>query len=129
MTAPAAAPPAHHGPADVLAHRLDALHQDVGEVKAALRDLATAVTRLAVVEERQQQSAAALDRAFGALERIEARISALEHQTPQRLSDRLASLEQQAPAATRTAAWVDRAVWAAAAAGAMYVAKSAGLLH
>ena len=116
-------------PADLLAHRLNALHEDVGDIKAALRDLTTAVTRLAVVEERQQQAAAAQERGFRALERVEQRVSTLEHQMPDRADQRLAALEQQAPAVNRTAAWVDRAVWAAAAAAVMYVAKSAGLLH
>ena len=55
--------------------------------------------------------------------------SPVEQQTPDRLDQRLAALEQQAPNATRAAAWVDRAVWAAAAAAVMYIAKSAGLLH
>lgn len=128
MTHPAAPPPPTTA-ADLLAQRLEALHGDVGDIKAALRDLANAVTRLAVVEERQQQAAAAQERGFRALERVEARVSTLEHQLPDRLDQRLASLEQQAPAAGRTAAWVDRAVWAAAAAGVMYVAKSGGLPH
>lgn len=113
----------------VLSHKLETLHGDVGEIKAALRDLTQAVTRLALVEERQAQSSAALDRAFRALERVEQRIAALELQTPDRLDQRLVHLEQQAPQSTRAAAWVDRAVWACAAAGAVYVAKSAGLLH
>ena len=113
----------------VLSHKLETLHGDVGEIKAALRDLTQAVTRLALVEERQAQSSAALDRAFRALERVEQRIAALELQTPDRLDQRLVHLEQQAPQSTRAAAWVDRAVWACAAAGVMYVAKSAGLMH
>ena len=125
----AAPSPPQPTPADLLAHRLDALHGDVGDIKAALRDLTTAVTRLAVVEERQQQAAAAQERGFRALERVEQRVSTLEHQMPDRADQRLAALEQQAPAVNRTAAWVDRAVWAAAAAAVMYVAKSAGLLH
>lgn len=128
MTMPAAPPP-QTAQADVLAHRLEALHGDVGDIKAALRDLATAVTRLAVVEERQQQAAAAQERGFRALERVEARLTALEHQMPDGLDQRLVHLEQQAPQSTRAAAWVDRAVWACAAAGVMYVAKSAGLMH
>lgn len=113
----------------VLSHKLETLHGDVGEIKAALRDLTQAVTRLALVEERQAQSSAALDRAFRALERVEQRIAALELQTPDRLDQRLVHLEQQAPQSTRAAAWVDRAVWACAAAGAVYAAKSAGLMN
>jgi hypothetical protein len=107
------APPPPSPAADVLNHRLDTLHGDVGEIKTALRELAAAVVRLALVEERQAQAAAAQERAFTALERIEARLTVLE---------------QQAPAATRAAAWMDRAMWAAAAAACMYIAKRAGLI-
>lgn len=113
----------------VLSHKLETLHGDVGEIKAALRDLTQAVVRLALVEERQATTAASLDRAFRTLERVEQRVAALEQQTPAELDQRLAALEQQAPQSSRAAAWVDRAVWAAAAASVMYVAKSAGLLH
>jgi hypothetical protein len=34
----------------------------------------------------------------------------------------------RSPAATRAAAWMDRAMWAAAAAACMYIAKRAGLI-
>ena len=98
---------------DILTHRLETLHQDVGEVKTALRELAAAVVRLALVEERQAQAAQAQERAMQALDRIEQRV---------------ARLEQQAPAAARTSTWIDRAAWAAMAAVAMYVAKHSGLL-
>lgn len=109
--APAA--PSTAATADVLGHRLDTLHQDVHEIKAALRQLADAVIRLALVEERQAQAAAAQDRAFAALERVEQRV---------------AKLELQAPAAKRASIWMDRAAWAAMAAVAMYMAKHSGLM-
>ena len=54
----------------LLAAKLGALHEDVSEIKAALTKLSDAITKLALVEERQTQSAAALERAFTAIEKI-----------------------------------------------------------
>lgn len=97
----------------LLASRMEVLHEDVSEMKAVLKDLTSAITKLALIEERQTQAALAQERAFTALERIEARVAALE---------------RAAPNATRTSMWVDRAVWASLAAAATYVAKKIGLL-
>lgn len=97
---------------NLLAHRLDTLHEDVGEVKSALRELAAAVTRLALIEERQTQAAAAQERAFGALENLERRI---------------ARLEQQAPANKRVSVWIDRAMFAAMGLLVMFVFKKVGI--
>lgn len=98
---------------DLIAHRLNELHADVTELKTALLAVSAAITKLALVEERQTQAAASLDRAFKLLEKLEGRITKLEEGQP----------EQK-----RTAIWVDRAVTAAAAAAVMYVVKASGLL-
>lgn len=79
----------------ILAERLSSLHSDVSEIKGVMRDLTAAITQLALVEERQANVAAAQERMFVALERLEARIMALER------------LE---PASTKTSVWVDRGV-------------------
>lgn len=97
----------------VLSQRLETLHEDVGEVKSALKALSEAITKLALVEERQSQTSQALERAFIAIERIENRISKLER----------VSADHR-----RFNIWVDRAIWALAAAAAMFVAKKVGLL-
>ena len=97
----------------LLAAKLGALHDDVSEIKAALTKLSDAITKLALVEERQTQAAAALERAFTAIEKIERR---------------LASLEQVQPEQKRTAKWLERAVVAIVAAVAAMFAKKAGLL-
>ena len=107
---PAPAATAHE---DILTHRLETLHADVGEVKTALRELAAAVVRLALADARQAQAAQAQERAMQALDRVEHRVS---------------RLDQQAPAAKRASIWIDRAAWAAIAAVAMYVAKHTGLM-
>jgi hypothetical protein len=67
---------------DVLSHKLQTLHEDVGEMKAVLKDLTAAITKLALIEERQTQAAAAQERAFKALERVEQRVSDLEAYVP-----------------------------------------------
>lgn len=97
----------------VLTTKLETLHDDVGEIKDALRVLSDAITKLALVEERQVQTSQALERAFQAIERIDGRVD---------------NLEQVAVNSKRTSDWIDRAVWAVAAAGAVYAAKAVGLL-
>ena len=77
----------------VLATKLEMLHGDVVDVKTALTELSKAITKLALVEERQAQTAEALERAFKAIGKIE---------------DRLSALEQAAPKAKETSAWMDR---------------------
>lgn len=96
----------------VIDHRLQTLHEDVSEIKAALGKLTDAVTKLALLEERQMHFASAQERGFAALERVEAR---------------LLVIEQQLPNSKRTSIWVDRAVLFVVGMVAMYVAKKVGL--
>lgn len=69
------------------------LHSDVVDVKTALNELSKAITKLALVEERQAQTAEAMERAFKAIGKIE---------------DRLTTLEQSAPKSKETSIWMDR---------------------
>jgi chromosome segregation ATPase len=98
---------------DLIAHRLNELHQDVAELKTALLAVSAAITKLALVEERQTQASASLGRAFDLLEKLEGRI---------------AKLEQAQPEQARAAIWIDRGLTAAATAAVVYVAKHSGLL-
>lgn len=97
---------------DVLSIKIQTLHEDVGEMKSALNKLTDAVTKLALLEERQLHAAAAQERAFSAIERVE---------------QRLLKLEEYLPNAKRTSVWVDRAVLFVIGLAAMYVAKAVGL--
>lgn len=101
------------GPLQVIAAKLESLHGDVGDMKLVLRDLTTAVTKLAIVEERQAQASLALERAFKVIEKVELRLDALE---------------KAAPAAAQTSTWVNNAMWAAAAVAATFIAKKVGLM-
>lgn len=98
---------------NLLSHRLGTLHDDVTEMKMAMKDLATAITKLALIEERQTNAAAAQERAFKVLERLESRVAALE---------------LHAPANKRVNVWLDRATWAGLGLLAMLVIKKSGLL-
>ena len=98
---------------DVLAVRLSALHEDVGEIKTALGKLSDAITKLALVEQNQNMAAEALERAFKAIERIESRLDALEKAQPKN---------------AMVNAWVDRGVVALVCMGAMALARGAGVL-
>ena len=97
----------------LLAQRVEAMHEDFNEMQLVLRELTAAITKLALVEERQSQQSAALDRAFKVLERLEART---------------ALLELAAPDHKRAAAWMDRGAFAALGVLGMYVAKKLGLI-
>lgn len=98
---------------NILSVKLEMLHSDVVDVKTALNELSKAITKLALVEERQAQTAEALERAFKAIGKIE---------------DRLSLLEQSAPKAKETSAWVDRFVLAAVVAVMGFFGTRLGLL-
>jgi len=97
---------------EILTVKLEALHTDVSDIKSALDRLSDAITKLALVEQQQGQIAAALERAFKAISKLE---------------DRLTVLEQAAPTHTEVAKWVDRGLVALAGAGAVLVGKALGL--
>lgn len=93
--------------------KISTLHEDVTEVKNVLRELTTAITKLALIEERQMQFSAAQERAFNAISK---------------LSDRVAELEKRVPEQSKVAVWVDRAIMATVGATLLFVAKKTGLL-
>ena len=99
--------------ANVLTVKLDMLHADVVDMKTALNELSKAITKLALVEERQSQTAEAMERAFKAIGKIE---------------DRLSALEQTAPKSKETSAWVDRFILAAVVTVAGFIGSRLGLL-
>jgi hypothetical protein len=86
---------------DVVVVRLKAMHEDVDGIKSVLKDLTVAINRLALVEERQTQTANALERAFATMKEIEGRISKLE----------LANVNT-----SRTSALMDKLMWGVIAA-------------
>jgi hypothetical protein len=99
--------------ASVLTVKIDMLHSDVVDMKIAVNELSKAITKLALVEERQAQTADAMERAFKAIGKIE---------------DRLSALELAAPKTKETNAWVDRFILALVMAVAGFMGTKLGLL-
>ena len=104
---------------DVFTVKLDALHKDVGEVKTALNKLSDAITKLALVEQQQGQTAAALERAFKTISKVE------EGMTNElnALDVRVTVVEKAQPKYNSAAVWVDRALVGLAGAGMALLAK------
>lgn len=77
----------------VLAAKIEMLHSDIVDMKGALAKLSDAITKLALVEERQAQTAEALERAFKVIGKLD---------------DRMTELEKAQPKQKETSVWVDR---------------------
>jgi len=105
---------------NVVITRLGILSDDVGELKETLRQIASAVTRLALVEERQMQTNEALSRAFKQIDKLDLKLTGIEQ--------RLGTLERLQPLQQQTYGWVMTSVWIAAGAAVMFVAKKTGIL-
>ena len=130
------------GAVNVLAERIDGLCVDMGELKHGIAKMADALTKLAIIDERQTQTILAQERAFKALERVEERQRQHELQcrdqeevlrqliadSNERLSARVGELEKAEPMEAQTGKWVMAAVWGAAGLLALFVAKQLGLV-
>jgi hypothetical protein len=100
---------------DLSSHdRLAALHEDVGEIKAALKEMTAAITKLALVEQQQAYATQAQERAFEAIANMNTRVVAIE---------------QQMPLLTRSNVWLERTLLGASGAAFMFIAKNAGFFN
>ena len=113
----------------VLATKIEDLAQDMNEMKHGITKMADALTKLAIVEERQTQTILAQERAFKALERVEERqrqhelqcldqdkeVRQLITDSNERLSARVGELEKAEPMQAQTSKWVTAGVWGALA--------------
>jgi uncharacterized protein YecA (UPF0149 family) len=89
-----------------MASKLMSLHDDVYEIKSALKDLTSAITKLALIEERQTVTNTALERAFVAISRVETRLFELERAAPMNNQSRM---------------WVERFILALAGAALAFI--------
>jgi hypothetical protein len=104
---------------NLIAARLETLHKDVGDMKSGLKDLAIAITRLAVVEERLSSGVQAQERAFKEIGSVKDDVKAV--------ASRVAVLETAAPLQKKTSDWMLSVVWAAAGAAVSFLAVKVGL--
>lgn len=109
------------GELTVLSAKLQSLHDDVSEMRSALRDLANAITKLAIIEERQTNTQMAQDRAFTAISNVERRLAEIEKLLPSDLGERLSALERKSPITDLSNKWVFGAITAIAGGVVVYI--------
>lgn len=96
-----------------LMERITGMQNDISEIKGSISVMAAALQKLSVIEERQANAAAAQERAFAEISRLNAKVERLEAER----------------ANTATAAkWVDRGVVGIVTAAAIFAAKKIGLI-
>lgn len=105
---------------EVVATRLDALYGDMQDLKTSQREMTSAFQKLLVIEERQTEASASLERAFVALAKTSNDVDAVEK--------RVDSLERDAPMQKQTSNWVVSAVWGAAILAVTIIAKKFGII-
>lgn len=95
-------------PADlaILASKMQTLHNDVSDIKGTLKDLTSAINKLALVEERLANTNAAQERAFKAIASMEKRLD---------------EIDKVIATTTHTTIWVDRSIMALVGAAVMFI--------
>ena len=115
----------------LISHKLESLLSDTNSMRSVLRELTTAVTKLALIEERQTQANVDLNRAFREIDKCNSGHDArhtLEVADYKLLQQRIAALEQQTPISKQTSAWVANAVVGAVGLVLLFVASKVGLM-
>jgi len=110
---------------------IEVLVHKVTKMETSLEKMADAMSRLAVIEDRQTSDKAALERAFSAIQKTDEKCAAALDKvlTKIELNDkRIDELEKAAPLYNQTQQWVSKGMWAIVAAAAMYVAKKVGFI-
>lgn len=93
----------------LIAARLDTFHADMQDIKATQKEMATAFSRLVLMEERQINTSAAIERCFKQQEKLEHKVEAYEkahRESFQAVERRVDTLETEAPTNKRTSDWV-----------------------
>jgi hypothetical protein len=67
---------------------VDAMRIDVGEMKADIKDMTTALAKLTALEQKYIETSDAMSRAFGRIENIESRLRPIEVSMPQLIETR-----------------------------------------
>jgi hypothetical protein len=95
-----------------ITHHIQRIREDQHAMRAAIERMSEAVTRLALVEERQAAASTAIERLVQSLDKLD---------------ERVRHLEVAEPMQAKATEWVQAALWALATAAAMFIAGKAGL--
>lgn len=93
----------------LIAARLDTFHRDMQEIKGVQKEMAAAFSRLVLMEERQINTAAAIERCFKQQEKIENKLEEHEkanREVAQAVERRVDLLESSAPLLKQVSTWV-----------------------
>ena len=110
---------------------IEMISHKVSRIELSMDKLTEAITKLAVVEEKQAAASAALERAFMAIQKSDERCQLTFEKTVAKLEkveNRVDALEAAAPMQAQTSQWVNNAIWAAAALAGSVVVHKLGLL-
>lgn len=95
-----------------LARDIKHIRENQDTMRAALERMSEAITRLALVEERQATTSQAIERVMTVVEKMDVRVRTLEISEPMQ---------------AKTSEWVQSAIWAAGSAAATFMAHRVGL--
>jgi response regulator RpfG family c-di-GMP phosphodiesterase len=95
-----------------LASDIEHIRENQDAMRSAIERMSEAVTRLAVIEERQASASQAVERVMSVVEKID---------------ERVRTLEVAEPMQARTSDWVQSAMVASVSAAAMFAAHRVGL--
>lgn len=104
----------------VVHSRMESMHEDMGEMRDAIKGLTDAVTRLALIEERQATAAAAQERGFQAIKGVQDDVKSID--------GRVTQLEIAQPQQKQVQQWIYEGLKAMAVLAGLFVAKKAGLI-
>ena len=126
-----------HDPLALIEHRIASIEDSHIDLKDAIKELTQAIHKLAIIDERQIQSAITMDKLSAATDKAHSRIDGLTsefakalekareecRQHREELDKRITELEKAEPMQKKTSEWMLAAVWGFAG------LVAAGLLH
>ena len=110
---------------------IEVLVHKVTNMERSMDKLTEAITKLAVVEEKQTADRAALERAFMAIQKSDERCSLMFEKTVsklEKLEGRLDELESAAPTHALTSGWILEGAKALAVVVAVFVLSKSGIM-
>lgn len=85
--------------------------RQVADVRVSQADMSRSLQIIVRLEAEHSNTAKALGRAFDSIKELDARVTSVDAQVPERLNDRLLKLEEHAPINSLTSSWITRAVF------------------
>lgn len=128
---------------EIIMHDIKRSRQEIVSLKESMDKVGEALTKLAVIEERQSTDKAALERAFMAIQKTDERANLMFEKMGAQMEKRdelmtknidlidtrLNTLESAAPQSAQVTQWVTSGVWAAAGLAVYIIINKLGLVQ